>query len=41
MTPFHNMMLVSPVHHEADIDALVQGWASFMALLQDRAPVTF
>lgn len=26
ITPFHNMMLVSPVTSDSDIDALIQGW---------------
>ena len=26
ITPFHNMMLVSPVTSDEDIDKLIQGW---------------
>ena len=26
ITPFHNMMLVSPVTSDADIDRMIQGW---------------
>ena len=26
ITPFHNMMLISPVTSDEDIDRLIQGW---------------
>ena len=33
ITPFHNMMLVSPVTSDEDIDLLVQGWDECMSEL--------
>ena len=33
ITPFHNMMLVSPVTTDDDIDLLVKGWDACMAEL--------
>jgi len=33
VTPFHNMMLVSPVTTDEDIDLLVKTWEKYMAVL--------
>jgi glutamate-1-semialdehyde 2,1-aminomutase len=36
ITPFHNMMLISPVTTDEDIDKLIQGWEDCLAeLVQD------
>ena len=37
VTPFHNMMLVSPVTTDEEIDLLVKTWENCMATLADAA----
>lgn len=39
ITPFHNMMLISPVTCDADIDRLIQGWDDCLKELSEVSQV--